>query len=254
MRLNQVIEQDPAIQRYFTVIRAKARNKGHLSQESSYKALKSARLFLTFLKIPLSENALTNLIQKKRNNPSDFTIDDANEVFGNLQPLRSHRSFATYINGIFRANRAPLTSKIDCHFNGKTAKISEGVLTQIFNDTHKRTETNRHVSSVLRSTNQLHNHAPLRTNRPDTQRLRNSKNTIIPKQIKPRPHQPSTSQSYATNYRTRKESKSRMPIPKLPRLVETNYPTLAHEIRSQINQPLPTKKILFNSRKNTNAN
>jgi hypothetical protein len=135
---NYLIETDPSIQRYFTLIKSKQKNLGYLSDKTRSHALNSARHFLLFLDKPITNTATSELIQSKRSNPQDYTLDDILEEFSNLEPIRSHRIRANYVKGIFKANRAPLQSKADCHFPTTTKPISNGILRAIYNELDQR--------------------------------------------------------------------------------------------------------------------
>ena len=129
-----VIERDPAVQRYFTVIKSRPRNDGYLSYNTRAKTLRSVRLFLQFLNVPTTEHGLSDLITHKRNNPQDLSLDDKLEEFANKQPIKDHRSTGTYILGIFKGNRAESKAKSDCNFRSETEPISDGILKAIYND------------------------------------------------------------------------------------------------------------------------
>ena len=128
------VEKDPAITRYFTVIKNRPRAEGFLSPRTRGYALNSVRHFLTFLNIPITENALSTLIKSKKDNPQDFTLDDQIEAFANPpnnDKLQSRRAYAIYILGIFKANRARLSAQVNNHFATSTSPISDGILKEI---------------------------------------------------------------------------------------------------------------------------
>jgi hypothetical protein len=128
---NEIIEKDPAINRYFTSIKSRPRNNGYLSPNTKTRALNAVRNFLIHLKIPLNETALTELINRKKENQNDFSIDDSLEEFSNLPSIKTHRNFGVFILGIFKANRARLQAQVNCHFPSNTQPISEGILRSI---------------------------------------------------------------------------------------------------------------------------
>jgi len=140
---HKIIEQDLAIQRYFTTIKGKARNKGILSERTKIPTIIATRLFLNFLQIPITDHALTDLIKVKQQTLNSFDLDDKLEIFANQEPITSYRNYATYIKGIFKANRTPLNAFVDNHFHRQTEPISEGILKQIY------TELNQEFKDII---------------------------------------------------------------------------------------------------------
>jgi hypothetical protein len=128
------VSQDKALIRYFTNIKARKRNNGFISKATIHQATAAARNFLEYLKIQVTDHAISDLITGGRQDP-DFKeqTEDSLLTFSNLEPIRSHRKNATFLKGIFKANRCPLNVSIDNHFNAKTPKISEGILQAIYN-------------------------------------------------------------------------------------------------------------------------
>ncbi len=135
---NDVIEHSPALQRYFTSVKSRPRNLGFLSPSTKRQALNAARHLLTFLQMKTTNHSISELIQAKREKPQDFTLDDKLEEFSNEEPLRCYRVYASYMKGIFKANRARLQSQVDAHFPTYTKPISEGILKEIRNQLDER--------------------------------------------------------------------------------------------------------------------
>jgi len=77
---------------------------------------------------------MTDLINqvKEQHKRDDFSFDDRLLVYSNLPSLRVHRNWATYLKGIFKANRCRLEVSVDNHFHGRTAKISDDILREIY--------------------------------------------------------------------------------------------------------------------------
>src|SRR5271165_2471879 len=63
VELGEIIEQDAALRRYFTVIKNRPRNDGYLSPITKKTALNSARHFLNYLQLPITNTAISELIQ-----------------------------------------------------------------------------------------------------------------------------------------------------------------------------------------------
>ena len=82
---------------------------------------------LQYLNREINEHAVTDLIArvKEQHKHDDFSFDDRLQIYSNLPSLRVHRNWATYLKGIFKANRCRLEVSIDNHFHGRTAKISD---------------------------------------------------------------------------------------------------------------------------------
>jgi hypothetical protein len=127
------VSQDKALVRYFANIKARKRNNGFISKATIQQATAGARNFLDHLKIQITDHAISDLITSSRQDmPFKEQIEDSLLTFSNLEPIRSHRKNATFLKGIFKANRCPLNISIDNHFNAKTPKISEGILQAIY--------------------------------------------------------------------------------------------------------------------------
>ena len=128
------VSQDKALTRYFSNIKARKRNNGFISKATIHQATAAARNFLGYLKIQTTDHAISDLIAKSRQDTAfKEQTEDSLLTFSNLEPIRSHRKNATFLKGIFKANRCPLNISIDNHFNAKTPKISEGILQAIYN-------------------------------------------------------------------------------------------------------------------------
>ena len=129
-KLNDIIEKDPAVQVYIANIRARRRNNGYFSRHSKSHTLSSCRDILQYLNREIDEHAITELIAevKERHKHDDFSFDDRLLIYSNLPSLRVHRNRATYLKGIFKANRCRLDVSVDNHFHSRTARISDGIL------------------------------------------------------------------------------------------------------------------------------
>lgn len=126
--------KNKSIQKYFTHIKSRTRNKGYISKNTVSITILSTIKFLNYINIPITKNVIDKLIQQKIDNPKNYFIDDKLEEFSNENPLIIHRCYATYIKGIFKANRTTLYTYIDNHFQSETQIISEGILIQIISE------------------------------------------------------------------------------------------------------------------------
>ncbi|MGA2876109.1 MAG: hypothetical protein ABSE82_11300, partial [Nitrososphaerales archaeon] len=91
---------------------------------------------MDFIGWEITNHAIDDLVNHKRNNPQDMQIERALEAFSNLDNedyhLRSQRRSGTQILGIFRANFARLSLRIDHHFPPATENCTEGILREIY--------------------------------------------------------------------------------------------------------------------------
>jgi hypothetical protein len=140
-RLNRTVDSDPAVQRYYEGLKGRRRSRGYISPDTIRNTHQSVRTFLRYLETPITDHAVSDLINQKRKDPSCTSTDDSLLVFSNLNPIMAHRNYATIVKGIFTRNGIRLYPKIDTHFPRRTQKISDGILKAIFlaQDTDKRT-------------------------------------------------------------------------------------------------------------------
>ena len=133
-KLNRIIEKDPAVQVYIANVKARRRNNGYFSGHSRSHTLSSCRDMLQYLNRQINEHAITALINevKVQHKQDDFSFDDRLLIYSNLPSLRVHRNWATYLKGIFKANRCRLDVPVDNHFDSRTAKISDDILREIY--------------------------------------------------------------------------------------------------------------------------
>jgi integrase len=136
--IDEILLKDTAIQRYFRNIKSKKRNNGFLSVCTKRNSFLAVRHFLEYLNIPFSENALSSLIDKYRSSTQeekDLFLDNFQEFSNGTETMsiKATRAYATYIKGIFKANRTRLEVFVDNHFSTKTQRITEGTLKAAFN-------------------------------------------------------------------------------------------------------------------------
>jgi hypothetical protein len=128
----EIVAKDPAVEQYFEAIKAKARNNGYISRNSIRRVHYATLGFLSYLGTEITDHALSDLIRRKQQNPTDFTIEDKLLRYSNLIPISGHRHMANVILGVFRENRARLQVSIDFHPVSRTKKISDGILRDVF--------------------------------------------------------------------------------------------------------------------------
>lgn len=157
-RLNLIIEQDQAIQNYFTDIKNKVRNEGILSKSTHNHTLTAARTFLEYIGFQITNHAINDLVQHKKHNPQDTQIETALRAFANednnTMHLRSQRRKGENILGIFRANFARLDLRIDNHFDSPDETCTEGIFQEIY----------KHLTPYQQAMIQWQQYAPERAN------------------------------------------------------------------------------------------
>jgi hypothetical protein len=89
--------------------------------------------FLAYTGIELSDHAISDLVEYKRNNPLTKDIELALTDYSNEKPIKCHRAYANRILGIFRANFAKLDARINNHFPPPAENCSVGTFREIFN-------------------------------------------------------------------------------------------------------------------------
>ena len=144
---SSAIDADPAIKRYYIHLRNRASNRGYLSKSSERGTHRAAKTFLKFLNKPITNTAISELIaEKKRQSPTDYTMEDKLEEFANppsegIISLIARRNYAATILGIFKANRAKLEATSNTHYQVEPTKpISEGILKELLSKLDQRSQ------------------------------------------------------------------------------------------------------------------
>ncbi len=122
------------MQQYYAVVSTRRRNNGIVSEKTYQAGANSIRKFLEYAGTPVTRTALSELIAETRrqHREDDFSTDDALLRFVTQKPIILHASYGSYIKGVFRANRCPLTASFNSHFTHPTKKISAGILKAIY--------------------------------------------------------------------------------------------------------------------------
>ena len=115
-RQNAVIDRDPAIQAYYRHCSTHRGNAGNLSPHTLEYAHSAVRQFLTYAGIRISDHAILDLVNYKRNNPLSSDIERCLQDYSAEQPIKTHSGWANCILGIFKANFARLNVSINNHF------------------------------------------------------------------------------------------------------------------------------------------
>jgi hypothetical protein len=130
---NDLIKADPAIQRYLRDLGSRRGNNGIVSDPSIQFTTQSVKQFLAYTGIEISDHAISDLVEYKRNNLLSTDIELALTDYSNEPPIKYHRGTANRILGIFRANFARLDARISNHFTPPAENCSVGTFREIFN-------------------------------------------------------------------------------------------------------------------------
>lgn len=129
-----MLKADPAIQRYYKDLGSRRGNNGIISEASIQFTTQSVKQFLAYTDIDVSDHAVSDLVEYKRNNPLSKDIELALTDYSNEPPIKYHRGSANRILGIFRANFARLDARISNHFTPPAENCSIGTFREIFSN------------------------------------------------------------------------------------------------------------------------
>ena len=113
---NDIIDQDPAVQTYYRHCSTHRGNNGVLSPHTKEYAHSGVKQFLRYAGIELSNHAILDLVNYKRNNPLSTDIERCVQDYAAEPPIKASAGRATCILGIFKANFAKLNVSINNHF------------------------------------------------------------------------------------------------------------------------------------------
>ena len=115
-----VILSDQYFQNYVNYLKGVRGNNGNVSPNTLSRAIGSVWNFLDYTGIPITNHALTDLIEAKRKNPTNTEIEQAIVAFANEQPINQQSDRASFILAIFkRGNFTPLMARVNTHFEPK---------------------------------------------------------------------------------------------------------------------------------------
>jgi hypothetical protein len=115
-RLNAIIDQDHAVKAYYRHCATHKGNQGNLSPHTVEYVHSATRQFLNYSGIEVSDHAILDLVNYKRNNPLSTDIERCLQDYSAEEPIKAHSGFANCILGIFKANFARLNVSINNHF------------------------------------------------------------------------------------------------------------------------------------------
>ena len=113
---NETMDRDPAIQTYYRHCATHRGNAGNLSPNTLLYAHRAVKQFLAYAGIEVSDHAILDLANYKRNNPLSTDIERCLQDFAAEPPVKTHAGTANCILGIFKANFARLSLSINNHF------------------------------------------------------------------------------------------------------------------------------------------
>ncbi len=126
-----ILAEDKAVRFYLASL---ADSEGNTSYSTTRGALYACFHFLKFLHKPITDRAIYDLVQMKRQNPTNTNLEESLTIFKGLKPAPMHRQRTTFILGIFRRNFARLQMSIHIKANSTTIPIKEGILRAIYAD------------------------------------------------------------------------------------------------------------------------
>ncbi len=129
---NKLIDSDHAVRRYYSDLGQRRGNNGIVSPNSIDFTHASIKQFLAYSGLEITDHAISDLVEYKRNNPLSKDIELALTDYSNEPPIKYHRGSANRILGIFRANFARLDARISNHFTPPAENCSIGTFREIF--------------------------------------------------------------------------------------------------------------------------
>ena len=115
-RDNETIDRDPAIQAYYRRCSTHRGNVGNLSPNTMKYAHAAVKQFPSYTGTELSDHAILDLVNYKRNSPLSTDIERCLQDFAAEPPVKTHSGSANCIIGVFKANFARLNVSINNHF------------------------------------------------------------------------------------------------------------------------------------------
>ncbi len=126
------ILDDPAVKLYNADLAQRRDNNGLLSEATIHLIVQSVKAFLRYTDLEITDRALADLVSYKRSNPASTDIELALKRFSLEPSVKAHSTQASRIQGIFRANFAPLQVRINTHFPPAEENCTKGIFTAIY--------------------------------------------------------------------------------------------------------------------------
>ena len=130
----KAISEDTAFRLYIADLGDRRNNNGLVSPEITAFTRQAVSAFLHYASLPVNNHTLNDLVTYKRNNPASTDIELALKSYSLDAGLSRRRlsNQASRIQGIFRANFAPLNVRINTHFPLAEENCSLGIFREIF--------------------------------------------------------------------------------------------------------------------------
>ena len=146
-----IIESDPAFQAYLDYLRQRGNNQNRLSNGTLYAARRGLIHFLHFCNIPITNHALTDLVDAKRMNPNNIQIEQALRKYMSIPPaIKTRTNQASLICGIFaRGNFTPLHIHVNNHYDTEKEEIPESTLRAIYHESKPEAQVIQQIQASL---------------------------------------------------------------------------------------------------------
>jgi hypothetical protein len=127
-----ILASDPAVKLYLSDLAHRRNNNGILSPGSLQMIRSSVLAFVFYSSLPITDHSISDLVQYKRDNPQSTNIELALKSFSLEPNVPMHSNQASRIQGIFRANFAPLQLRVNTHFAPAEENCTKGIFLAIY--------------------------------------------------------------------------------------------------------------------------
>jgi len=136
------IQSDQSFKRYLDYLKIRGNNKGRISHATLSHVTRAVKHFLEYCNLEITNHALNDLVEYKRNNPQSSDIEEALRAFATTEPIHARTADTSAILGIFnRGNFTQLHLHVNNHFYPERQEIPEETLKEIFKGTTEEMQT-----------------------------------------------------------------------------------------------------------------